>query len=719
MYASTLRITHLTVAALMFITSLMTHAEELSPPGMISGTIMLNGCRADEVDIQLRAAPLARIGSDGAAGDPGLHRTFVIRATPISDHVLAFDFPGLTDQAAYRIGIKASPRARGTLYPPNPCSRMIWEGLSASVAMAGGARADITGTRVAGALAVFTGSARAVSDSWARAGVFGFSGESDARIRLRWTPEHGVTSGILQIALQPFGRRMERESCSDPEGLLLAQPLHASDLLQLGDGSFELPPLDAREVIVPPPGSRTDGRESPIDQDVPEQMPPTVTASEFEMIALGRPVYARILPMDDDATPRCDTQTHALPPWIVLVHENALADPPAQPPPTDQLEIPGGVAVLTGPVVYNRPNETWMCMRATRSHVLFPLGFGGTQFDQYAINYGYQGEIQPGKRFCWPTNTDSGGFDPIGAISEVFGGILTPFEWLVNNAAGLWQEIQSYAVNAVAQGITQLGIDCDAACKSVLRTGLQIGMAAAGIPPSIPNFEQLKQQGLDYVAAQIASQTGIPDAVTNWAVTNGYKALSQEFLDQISDARVSGIPGVDWAVWDGGIEPATLALTVKRTQLGLLPGALRFPGNAVFAAQNVPIPKVFLDASGQPGADTLQLSISLMPNLGGWKEPDPIYITGFGASTPTKVYPDHQAVADSQKDYWKSLLEQNLCVPMRLERMVFLPIAVNPVVWVWVKDGVFADFGGAPTIVGTTATPVSVSLHTASSWCAA
>ncbi len=169
MYASTLRIAHLAVAALLFITSLMTHAEELSPPGMISGTIMLNGCRADEVDIQLRAAPLARIGSDDAAGDPGLHRSFVIRATPISDHVLAFDFAGLTDQAAYRIGIKASPRARGTLYPPNPCSRMIWEGLSASVAMAGGARADITGTRVAGALAVFTGSVRAVSGSWARA----------------------------------------------------------------------------------------------------------------------------------------------------------------------------------------------------------------------------------------------------------------------------------------------------------------------------------------------------------------------------------------------------------------------------------------------------------------------------------------------------------------------------------------------------------------------
>ncbi len=44
---------------------------------------------------------------------------------------------------------------------------------------------------------------------------------------------------------------------------------------------------------------------------------------------------------------------------------------------------------------------------------------------------------------------------------------------------------------------------CDQSClKADLTTGLNIALASMGIPPSLPNFAELQEQGLDYLAAK-------------------------------------------------------------------------------------------------------------------------------------------------------------------------------------------------------------------------
>jgi hypothetical protein len=41
------------------------------------------------------------------------------------------------------------------------------------------------------------------------------------------------------------------------------------------------------------------------------------------------------------------------------------------------------------------------------------------------------------------------------------------------------------------------------------------------VPPDIPNFDQLMDQGIEYLAAQAAAQVGIPQAVVDAAVKEG------------------------------------------------------------------------------------------------------------------------------------------------------------------------------------------------------
>jgi hypothetical protein len=678
----------LVLAAMLFTPGL--HAQSTtarSPAGTIAGTVTLDGCRAAEVMVSLRAEPLFLPSGVAGATDPAVPRTVVVSAVPTGERTLEFRLDGLADGQFYRVGIRARRTALAlgvveeappTAYPPNPCDTIVWEGLPASVAVAGGDAVNVQGLAISGQLQVRTDERRYGARGWSRAGTFRLDDAAGARLGLRWVPPAGVTRGILQVSLERFDRELSRSDCGSPEGLL-----HTAEVSVLpreigGDPVFELPAVQLDELIVPPEPVRDGGLVG--DGAVAAAEDATVTEAEFTKILLGKPLYVRVVPIDEsdpDGGPACDRERKGLPGWVVLVMAESLGNPPPEPPGADELLV-DPAATYRGPVVYSYPDSSHLCMRSTKAHVL--------QFwqspDLYVVSYtGYTyGDVFPaGKRFCWKTGGGGGGFDLIGTLTEVAGGLLSPLEWLVNAAAGGWQSLKKFAVNAVASGITELGVPCGSSCKSVLSAGLEIGLAAAGIPPTIPNFEQLKQQGLDYVAAQVASQTGLPSTVTEWAVNNGYKALATKFADEISEARgsSSGLPNVDWAAWDNGIEPATLEFKVHRTAVGKLRTGLLLPGNAVYADQHVGVPRVMLHPNGQPGASSMTFNVALAPNLSGWQEPGPTTVSVWGQTMT--IDPTAQKVSGSMKSFWKSRIQQNPCVPMAIHRevLVFFPIPLG------------------------------------------
>lgn len=679
------------------------HAQaERSSRGAIEGSIVLDGCRAADVVVSLRAEPLMLAVAAEGSQDPGLHRTVMASAVPTGERTLAFRLDGLTDGQLYRVGIRARRTALAfgagpsppSAYPPNPCDTVVWEGLPASVALAGGELLRISGRGVNGQLQVRVDERRYGARGWSRAGVFRFDSAEGARVALRWIPPPGVTRGLLQVSLERFDRELHRSNCAEPQGLL-----HVAEVSVLpreigGDPVFELPAVQLDELIVPPLSVRDVGVAG--DAGGAADDAATVTETEYTKLLLGKPLYARVLPVHDDdpqGEPSCDRERDGLPAWVVLVIANALGEEPSEPPPADELSVLSP-AIYRGPVVYSYPNYNHLCMRSTKAHKLNAI----IPTDFHVINntdYGNGDWFPANQRFCWKTGGGGGGFDPIGTLTEVVGGFLSPLEWLVNSVAGGWESLKKFAVNAVASGIDELGIPCGTSCKSVLSAGLEVGLAAAGIPPTLPNFEQLKQQGLDYVAAQVASQTGLPSAVTSYAVNNGYKALAAKFTDEISEARgsSSGVPLVDWAVWDNGIEPATLQFTLQRTAVGQLRTGLHLPASAVYAHQHVGVPRVMLFTNGQPGASSMVFNVALSPNLSGWQEPGPKTINIIGVAQT--VEPTAQEIAGSMKSYWKTLIQQNPCVPLAINRevLVLLPVPVGPLA---TYPSVLVDMNGTP-----------------------
>ncbi|MES2317062.1 MAG: hypothetical protein V4631_06165 [Pseudomonadota bacterium] len=75
----------------------------------------------------------------------------------------------------------------------------------------------------------------------------------------------------------------------------------------------------------------------------------------------------------------------------------------------------------------------------------------------------------------------------------------------LNMASSGYEAAKGFAVDTVASGFDVVpGVNCAAPCKSALKTGLNLALAACGVPPNIPNIDELYNHGLDYMAATLA-----------------------------------------------------------------------------------------------------------------------------------------------------------------------------------------------------------------------
>ncbi len=106
--------------------------------------------------------------------------------------------------------------------------------------------------------------------------------------------------------------------------------------------------------------------------------------------------------------------------------------------------------------------------------------------------------------------------------------------------------------SAVVSAVGSVACGGDDTCEKALSAGLDMGLVALGIPPTLPNFDQLVDGGFDYLAGELSVAAGCPDAVCREAIKKGLK----EALDQKKNPN----PGcMDAAVaHDMGMEPLCL-----------------------------------------------------------------------------------------------------------------------------------------------------------------
>jgi hypothetical protein len=93
-------------------------------------------------------------------------------------------------------------------------------------------------------------------------------------------------------------------------------------------------------------------------------------------------------------------------------------------------------------------------------------------------------------------------------LEAVVGWIVDAVDWVSNAYKALKEEVISFVANFVPAEL------CDKSCLGFI---LDATLAAMGIPPSIPNFDQLMNEGLDYLAQTAVEQIGVPKEIHDLA----------------------------------------------------------------------------------------------------------------------------------------------------------------------------------------------------------
>lgn len=179
--------------------------------------------------------------------------------------------------------------------------------------------------------------------------------------------------------------------------------------------------------------------------------------------------------------------------------------------------------------------EAGLCPGAsvTETECRFPPFQGIPMFDDDPAN---DFVLPPGTPFC-PAPYDP---DDKAWYEHVWDAI----EGAVGFVSKLYEDIKQAAVDAVG------GLVCggDATCKMALRAGLEIGLAAMGIPPSIPNLDQLMDEGITYLAGEVANQVTGTDFVDDLLreLPESLQGAAQEEIDawirgQVEDLIRQGI----------------------------------------------------------------------------------------------------------------------------------------------------------------------------------
>jgi hypothetical protein len=100
--------------------------------------------------------------------------------------------------------------------------------------------------------------------------------------------------------------------------------------------------------------------------------------------------------------------------------------------------------------------------------------------------------------------------DAWGAVTGFFSSLTEFLSEVVNWVSETYADIKADLVEFVAENFPAIPQDWRDELQAALTYGLDYGLASVGIPPSLPNFDELSSMGADYIAATALEQAGIP-----------------------------------------------------------------------------------------------------------------------------------------------------------------------------------------------------------------
>lgn len=574
------------------------------------GTLRIDGCVVKQSDIALTATPAwiknfndkdpdDAIGSpyDGPLTPAGRVRNASVKGTA-DPHVFTFVVRQIKADRPYTFDIRLK----------KSCGPMTWIGPTRGVFAPGQAGITLRGIAITTKLEVGGVDANGVTTYRAS----DFYTDASPQKRFRWSTALGGTDALLQLSLTRFPEETETATtCATPPGLFLAARLHGVA------GTNVTPPIDIDQLVnlvpkvegtgggvlgdgsggfgtgstgpVPGAGGAPEASFTSFDTFTP------LTSAQRMSVHLGTPVFARLIPLSAAGALACNVASQGAPSFAALVRQVGIS----------VLDTPGQSLLLSGSYQQATPVDPHdICVTVVKDHPattsLLP------DFWAYVITAhggATNGVIGEGTMYC--ANQSTSVFD---AIGNFVSGFVDAIVQIVDYVADLYNGIKAKIVDIAAAAIDFVGIiDCNEYCREALNAALTAALVALGLPPSLPNVDELMNDGEDYLAEQISEQTGnVP------GVKQASKALIHEIVKRIKDSQGGGGGLPDWLVEDNGFRPAVMSMTLQRTpnpEKGPADGfKVSGDGSPRWQDAIVPLPA---------GLDTIQIPVVLRPDISG------------------------------------------------------------------------------------------------------
>jgi hypothetical protein len=456
------------------------------------------------------------------------------------------------------------------------CQDVAWTplaGLVMGAAVAGGPAVRIAGEVIDTDLQVFPGTSTPqvldgrVVGTWATEDVVDpDAGYTEGGRVFRWSSgAPGVVSGRWELSAVPFG-----ETCAQTGSILMSgeaayvpgpfTPAKNDSWFRVDAGL--VPAMVAQAAT----GSAATGGAT--------QLTPSARA----LVRALQPTSAwvRVVPLDASGqcagapsnSVRLDFGSPASTPGVGQINGFGGAQPLAvqwaeYTPFRPRLELAEGAAVILvtadhviAPDILNLPPGT--------AWAADPMGFLLASRRVYEPG----ATVPAGQRIVlWAPTDDDDYLDEFGdAVLSAGAMIIDGVAYFADWFAVAYEDIKGAVVAVVATVIDEVGIaDCGpgSACRDGLMAGLEAGLMALGLPPSLPDFEELAALGTDYLVEQVVAATGLPPAVAQQVVEVSLAELAEQGRAGASSG-VGGVPAADWWVSDAGPRPGRMVVRLSR-----------------------------------------------------------------------------------------------------------------------------------------------------------
>lgn len=312
------------------------------------------------------------------------------------------------------------------------------------------------------------------------------------KYELRWAPPPGATGGLWQVSRWPFDA-----ACSpDPTGVFLAGGLNVAGAQSVFNLAFPAPGQDAYSIPFPQPGG---------------------SSASISSVWLPQTYYVRVLPVFGGAV-KCTPSNPVTMTVDPRKQEVTVVTPtplPAAPVPPVLFDVE---IVEFKPIHFPKATFEKCVIIAENPFYEQNNNFvDGWMGGPYYVdgNVSMLQYITPGTMLCPqvyvykepPFVEKAGQFikDALNTISEVYSVLKGLVVKLVVKAIPLCYS--SEFIDAYKEEI-------DSVCNAAAEVIVAVAMSYVGLPPSIPNYEQLKDtskgQITDLAIEQLEEQTGLP-----------------------------------------------------------------------------------------------------------------------------------------------------------------------------------------------------------------